>query len=295
MPSGSTAAAGTPCPYREPARFGQVRRHLRPRHPSSWNAHQYQISGPVRHTSVLRLERHRLAPAAHASRIRPKGAPYRPSLPARQQGSGSLAVFPTAKKGTSELALHWTGNAWITKKPAPGTDRTRLHPRRPGARRQRRTVGDQRFPCSARSRFLHYSHGAWSAPIRSRWQLLGLAPVPRTKSTWAISEKPQFHVRPHHPARPTTPGEPIRARQVPRQSECGVTKARSAESGGQGGRFTDPAQLWSATYAMTARLHPRPSRAWPRRLNAHRLGCGVPKNLRYLEILRCVEAVGLVM
>jgi hypothetical protein len=130
-------------------------------------------------------------------------AAVQPPLPADATLSTVLALSdtdvwvggsaPNAKAGTSELTLHWNGTSWTTASPPamPSTrdyNLTNLEPDGIGG------IWAEGISNTSATRFWHYAHGAWSAPIAAppRSLPIQLAWVPGTTSLWAMAVNPSL-------------------------------------------------------------------------------------------------------
>ena len=122
--------------------------------------------------------------------------PVRPSLPKHASVVTILATkdsnvwigggVPNTKGGTSEMARHWNGRAWISASPRSAATSQDFYlasfvtDGRGGfwAIGGNLNLGPQRL--------WRHSGGRWSAPLRSPWQLYQLAAVPDSTSTWGV-------------------------------------------------------------------------------------------------------------
>jgi hypothetical protein len=128
----------------------------------------------------------------NGARWRP--VPVQPTLPVRATAmlaSSNTDVWigggaANSKSGTSEVAQHWNGKAWIGASPhSPATKQdyylAGLAP--DGTGNGFWALGGNIL---GPPRLWHHSRGGWSAPVPVPWQLYQLAAVPHTRSTWGI-------------------------------------------------------------------------------------------------------------
>jgi len=128
----------------------------------------------------------------NGARWRP--VPVQPTLPVK--ATAMLAISNTdvwiggeaanSKSGTSEVAQHWNGKAWIPAGPhSPATKQSYYFADfvRDGTGNGFWALGGNLF---GPERIWHNCGGTWSAPASVPWALYQLAAVPHTRSTWGI-------------------------------------------------------------------------------------------------------------
>jgi hypothetical protein len=141
------------------------------------------ISGPPASSSVV-----------HWNGVAWRKVARQPRLPRQTLLSGILARTngdvwvgggTEGRDGSAEAAWHWNGSAWTAKGPRSSANGQQyflssLVPA-PGG------MWALGLNLSGASRIWRYS-GAWSPPVRLRWNLFQLAGVPNTNSIWGIGE-----------------------------------------------------------------------------------------------------------
>jgi hypothetical protein len=132
-------------------------------------------------------------------------AAVQPSLPRHATITGILAESqrdvwiggsrPNRAGGASELARRWNGKAWLSTDPPSATSEDDLYlaaivPDGAGGVWAESSSLGSAVP--GPTRIWHFARGTWAPPqvISSRWLLLGLAWVPRTRSVWGVAESP---------------------------------------------------------------------------------------------------------
>ncbi len=121
--------------------------------------------------------------------------PVQPTLSRRASVTAMLAAndddvwiggsVPNSAAGTSEMAQHWDGKAWVQASPAtpPTSQSYYLSSFAPSTGGGFWAIGGNLI---GPQRLWRNSHGIWSAPVRSPWELYQLAAVPDTNSTWGV-------------------------------------------------------------------------------------------------------------
>jgi hypothetical protein len=132
-------------------------------------------------------------------------AKVQPVLPRHATLDSILAVSPSQvwlggsrpnrKTGTSELARRWNGTSWVQVNPPakPSEQDLYLQSAVPdGAGGVWALTGSLGSADPGPARIWHDARGEWAGPqaVSSRWLLLGLAWVPRTRSVWGVAGSP---------------------------------------------------------------------------------------------------------